>query len=81
MDLIQRQKERHKLLTEKLKQKLEGKLKGVPLLNKGAYSTRDGSSKMGSKDSLKVPSTNVAILPPTSCIFKCRDITHYKFST
>ncbi|KAL3338201.1 hypothetical protein AABB24_030381 [Solanum stoloniferum] len=49
-------KQRHKVLKEKLKR--------IPLLNKGANSTRDGSSQMGSKESLKSPSTNVAILPP-----------------
>ncbi|KAH0670304.1 hypothetical protein KY290_026764 [Solanum tuberosum] len=49
-------KQRHKALKEKLKR--------IPLLIKGANSTRDGSSQMGSKESLKAPSTNVAILPP-----------------
>ncbi|XP_049404921.1 protein RDM16-like isoform X1 [Solanum stenotomum] len=49
-------KQRHKVLKEKLKR--------IPLLIKGANSTRDGSSQMGSKESLKAPSTNVAILPP-----------------
>ncbi|TMX00426.1 hypothetical protein EJD97_000857 [Solanum chilense] len=49
-------KQRHKVLKEKLKR--------IPLLNKGANSTRDGSSQMGSRESLKAPSTNVAILPP-----------------
>ncbi|KAK6790314.1 hypothetical protein RDI58_014114 [Solanum bulbocastanum] len=49
-------KQRHKVLKEKLKR--------IPLLNKGANSTRDGSSQMGSKENLKSPSTNVAILPP-----------------
>ncbi|OIT32674.1 PREDICTED: U4/U6 small nuclear ribonucleoprotein Prp3 [Nicotiana attenuata] len=50
--LIQRQKE------------LAAKLKKIPLLNKSANVTREGSSQIGRKDSLYAASTDAGILPP-----------------